>query len=197
MTISESPQEIDYNPNVFLEQFSVVKRFIYHLTYYRILHTAYAQYKIQSEFWTHSIDAHLLYAAITWCMVFGSHGCNPTHWKKLSQTQTEDVISSFRNGLTKSLSVEEGEWKTYWEEMNYFRNNYAAHRAIDYNTPVPNFDLALKVAYYYDAWIRHVIQPDMFPEPSLQETAERVKQEITPLIDRLMAVTKECQKNSE
>jgi hypothetical protein len=128
-------------------------------------------------------------------MVFGSHGCNPTHWKKLSPPQSKEIEDSFRNGLAKVIP--QGEWEQYWKEMTGFRNNYAAHRAINYNSPVPNFDTALNIANYYDGWVRQIIQPDDFPEPSLEETAKKITTECTPLIDRLMKVTKESQKNSK
>ena len=84
-----------YNPDVFIEQFPLVKRFLYHLLYYRTLHEAYIRNQLQSEFWTHTIDAHLLQALINWCMVFGSDGCNPTHWKKLSLTQSHELQEGF------------------------------------------------------------------------------------------------------
>src|SRR5262249_8530888 len=105
LSTNDSPQESEYDPKVFLEQFSLAKRFVYHLTYYRVLHAAYTQNKIKSEFWTHTIDAHLVQASVVWCMVFGSHGCNPTHWKKLSNTQSKEIENRFRGGLTKSSGV--------------------------------------------------------------------------------------------
>lgn len=197
MSDDEPVKEMDYNPDVFLDQFPLIKRFVYHLIYYRALHAAYAENRIQSEFWTHTIDAHILQAAINWCMVFGSHGCNPTHWKKLSRTQSDELEASFRGGLTKSAGIGWTEWEKYWEEITGFRNNYAAHRALGFDSPVPKFDLALKVAHYYDEWIRQIIYPDHFEEPSLSETAERVRTEITPIINRLITVTKECQRHSE
>jgi hypothetical protein len=193
----EPHKEIDYNPDVFREQFPLIKQFVYHLIYYRELHAAYAQSHVQSELWTHTIDAHLLQATIYWCMVFGSHGCNPTHWKKLTQTQSDDLEASFRGGFTKFTGINTTEWEKYWKEIMNFRNNYAAHRALDYNSPIPYFDLALKIAYYYDEWVRQLIYPDNFEEPSLKETAEMVKSRIAPLIARLIAVTRESQNGSE
>jgi len=130
-------------------------------------------------------------------MVFGSHGCNPTHWKKISSTQSKEIEVSFRDGLTKSVGIEKGQWEEYWKEMTGFRNNYAAHRAINFDSPVPKFDMALKVAYYYDQWVRQLILPDEFPEPSLEETARNVEMECTFLIERLIAATKECPSKSE
>ena len=189
--------KIHYNPDVFMEQFPLVKRFLYHLLYYRALHEAYSRNQLQSEFWTHTIDAHLLQALINWCMVFGSDGCNPTHWKKLSLTQSNDLQESFRTGLIKYAGISWAEWEDYWEKMTAFRGKYAAHRELDFNSPVPEFDIALKVAHYFDDWIRQVISPDSFEEPPLRESEMRISQTLAPLVDKLIAVTKEFQHNSE
>lgn len=124
---------MNYNSDVFEEQFPLVKRFVHHLTNYRALHAAYVEYRIQSEFWTHTI-AHILQATINWCMVFGSDTRNPTHWKKLLQTQLDALQARFRNGLNKE-GIAETEWKKCWEEMTTFRNKYAAHRELDLNLP--------------------------------------------------------------
>lgn len=52
-----------------------------------------------------------------------------------------------------------------------FRNEYVAHRELNYKKPVPYFDPALEVAYVYDGWIRDIISPDVFEEPPLNEFA--------------------------
>ena len=189
--------EIRYNTDVFMEQFPLVKRFLYHLLYYRGLHEAYSRNQLQSEFWTHTIDAHLLLALINWCMVFGSDGFNPTHWKKLSLTQSKELQESFRNGLIGDTGISWAEWEEYWKKMTAFRDKYAAHRELDFNSPVPKFDLALKVAHYFDDWIRHVISPDSFEEPPLRESEERISKTLAPLADKLIKLTKESQQNVE
>ena len=186
-----------YNPDVFIEQFPLIKRFLYHLLYYRTLHEAYIRNQLQSEFWTHTIDAHLLQALINWCMVFGSDGCNPTHWKKLSLPQSHELQEGFRKGLIEHTGIKWAEWEEYWKRMTAFRDKYAAHRELDFSAPVPNFDLALKVAYYFDDWIRWIISPDSFEEPSLRESEERISKTFASLADKLLKITKESQHNSE
>lgn len=181
---------MDYKPEVFLEQFPIVKRFVYHLVYYRELKAVHDRVKLQSEFWTHTIDAHLLQAAIHWCMVFGSHGCNQTHWKNLSNTDSEKLQESFRNGLPKETGLATAEWQKYWDAMNDFRGKYAAHRELNFCEPVPDFTSALKVAYYYDHWIRDVISPDIFEEPPLEKSAVALRESVTPLINHLLEDTK-------
>ncbi len=137
-----------------MSQFPVVKRFVYHLVYYRTLSKAYSDSHLQNEFWTLTIDAHLLQAVIHWCMVFGSDGCNPTHWKKLSLNQSETLRQNFCDGLFGQTDLTQQTWESYWREIVDFRNNYAAHRALGFSSPVPHFDMALEVACYYDNWIR-------------------------------------------
>jgi len=180
---------MEYNADIFECQFRLVKRFVYHYIYYRELFDA--SLEVQSEFWTHTVDAHLLQAAMCWCMVFGSDGCNPTHWKNLSTSESEELCRSFRQGLLAYAGITLQQWENYWQEMTYFRNNYAAHRALNYDRPVPNFSLSLKVAYFYDKWIRKVISPDIFEEPPLEESARALGNAIRPLINRFMEYTKQ------
>jgi hypothetical protein len=131
-----------YDRNVFMTQFEIVKMFIYHLTYYRTLRSGYEEYRLQNEFWTLTIDAHLLRAAINWCMVFGSDN-NQTHWKRLVK-RSKSRVRSFREGLFQETGMDEERWKQYWESMTTFRNKWAAHRELrEFTDRVPIFDTAL------------------------------------------------------
>lgn len=151
---------MNHKPEVFQNQFPIVKWFVYHLTYYRALSNGYKEHQLQNEFWTLTIDAHLLRAAINWCMVFGSDKSNPTHWNQ-----------NFREGLFKATGLNQNTWQQYWKSMTYFRNKYAAHRELPFTSPVPVFDTALAVAYYYDNWVRKIISPATFEEPTLESFA--------------------------
>ena len=182
---------MNYQPEVFMNQYPVVKRFVYHLVYYRILSKDYSDSKLQNEFWTLTIDAHLLQAVIYWCMVFGSDGCNPTHWKKLSPDQSEMLYQNFCVELFEQTGLDQQAWKSYWREVVDFRNNYAVHRALGFSNPVPNFDMALKVVYYYDRWVRNMISPDIFYEPPLEAFAFSLAQSVKPLIKKLFEASKE------
>lgn len=178
-----------YDPQVFMSQFPIVKRFVYHLVYYRALSKAYRESQLQSEFWTLTIDAHLLQAVNHWCMVFGADGCNPTHWKHLSPDQSKTLRQSFRGGLFQEAGLNAQAWDQYWKEVVDFRNNYAAHRALEFSSPVPHLDTALKVVNYYDKWIRRVISPDTFAEPLLEEFCLKLGQSVAPLVSQLMQAT--------
>lgn len=188
---------MEYKSEIFIEQFPIVKCFLYHLVYYRGLSNVYNKFQLKSEFWTHTIDAHLLQAAIHWCMVFGADGCNPTHWKNLSADDSAELIRSFRQCLFNKTGINSGEWEKYWKEMTSFRNQYAAHRELNYKNPVPDFSIALNISHYYDNWIRKVIEPDVFDEPLLTETEENLKKAVAPLIDQLLKITKEYNKDTE
>lgn len=190
-------RRMNYDSEVFINQFPIVKRFVYHLVYYRTLWAAYRKHELQYEFWTHTIDAPLLQAAIYWCMVFGSHGCNPTHWKHLSKAQSDELQQSFRDGLPQHTEIDWHQWEQHWKKMTAFRSKYASHRELNLVKPVPNFDIALKVAYYYDHWIRELISLDTFDEPLLEETADRLREAVAPLVNDLLDHTKGSQRNAE
>jgi hypothetical protein len=181
---------MDYDADVFCEQFPIVKRFLYHLTCYKELYRVYQELDLKSEFWTHTIDAHLLQACILWCMVFGSDGCNPTHWKKLCEEDLDSLQKSFREGLFQKTSLTQETWLAYWKMINDFRNKYSAHREPRYSKPVPNFKLAQEIAYYYDEWIRGIIAPDIFEEPPLEKSVLIMQKRIRPLITNFLSITK-------
>jgi hypothetical protein len=177
---------MQYNDEVFMNQFPLVKRFVYHLIYYRVLGKAYNTHELKCEFWSHTIDAHLLQAVNHWCMVFGSDGCNPTHWKNLSKSNLDNLKRSFRDGLRDKMGLSDTEWNKYWKELTDFRNKYAAHRELTFSKPIPNFDMALKIAYYYDYWIREIISPDIFEEPFLERSVFKLQQKMLSIVDNLI-----------
>ena len=182
---------IEYSPEIFVEQFPLVKLFLYHITYFREINDSYKTTQSKSVFWTYTINAHLLQATMTWCMVFGAEGCNQTHWKKLSSEECEILQSSFRNRLSESIDLSMEQWNDYWLKVTTFRNKYVAHRELNYDYPVPNFSNAIKVALFYDKWIRELISPDILEEPSLKDFVSDLKSSIRPLIDKILSVTKE------
>jgi hypothetical protein len=180
-----------YKPEIFREQFPLVKYFVCHLIYYRELHNKYRELELRSPFWTFTIDAHLIRAVILWCGVFGSEGCNPTHWKRLSEGNVDCLRESFRESLFRQTAFTPATWATYWREMVDFRNEYIAHRELNYNKHVPYLDRALEVAYVYDGWIRDIISPDILEEPPLKESAAELPQSIKPLVTELLTRTKQ------
>ncbi len=188
---------MEYNVDIFREQFPIVKTFLYHLTCYRELHRTYQDLNLKSEFWTHTIDAHLLQASILWCIVFGSDGCNPTHWKKLCDQDRENLEDSFRKGLFENTELTQKTWDDYWKDMNDFRGGFAAHRELNYSKPVPLFKTAEEVAYFYDDWIREIIKPDIFEEPPLKESVSLMQKKIRPLVMLYLSETKLIKANTE
>ncbi len=188
---------MNYNSDIFQNQFPLAKRFVYHITYFRQLRRLYDRMNLQSEFWTHTIDAHLLQASSLWCMVFGSHGCNPTHWKKLTASDSEELQRSFREGLFSETYLDETQWNHYWNEMVRFRNEFVAHREILFRGVVPKFDIALEVVFYYDRWIRDVISPDILDESSLDTTAMHLEGIIQPLLKKLLQNTQQYNQDNK
>lgn len=180
--------DVRFNEEVFINQFPLVKRFVYHIVYYRALSKELSRRELKSEFWILTIDAHLLQAAILWCMVFGADGTNPTHWKQLSKAEAKSLQKSFRDGLTRQTGLTWPEWNSYWKQMTGFRNGFAAHRELNYQNPIPRFDTAMEVAYFYDVWIRRVISPASFAEGSLSLFAENLARSAASLARRLLEV---------
>jgi hypothetical protein len=62
---------------------------------------------------------------------------------------------------------------------------------LDFSEPVPDFDTALIVAYYYDKWVRQIISPATLAEPSLKLFAMSQRDLAAPLVDKLLSVTEE------
>jgi len=180
-----------YRPEIFREQFPLVKYFVCHLTYYRELQHEYRNIEPKSPFWAFTIDAHCVRAVIYWCMVFGSEGCNPTHWKHLSEDNVDRLRESFLQALFRHTNFTASTWETYWREMVDFRNEYVVHRELNYKKPIPYLDRALEVAFVYDRWIRDIISPDILEEPPLNESAAELQRSIKPLVTELLTKTKQ------
>jgi hypothetical protein len=123
----QTPQH--YKQDVFMHRYSLVHCFMYHLIYYRTLRKGYTKRGLRNRFWHMTIDAHLNAATISWCMVFGSDGCNPTHWKRLFKGQSEELMQSFREGLFKELHLSKAAWDKYWDSIKDFRDKFVAHIA--------------------------------------------------------------------
>ena len=191
---------MNYDEAVFVIQFPLIKRFIHHYIYYKESYNLYKKLNLQSEFWSHTIDAHILQAAILWCMIFGPDGDqNQTHWKKLSTN--EQLHKRFREILFQRTGFDKKSWGSYWQDMVYFRNNYAAHRELEYNRTVPNFEKALDVAYAYDEWVREILSDTheeagelIFPyleEPPFEESAEELRKFVVSLLELLFKQTQQ------
>ena len=104
---------------------------------------------------------------------------------------------SFRKGLFKNTKLTRKKWNDYWKEMNDFRGGYATHRELNYSKPVPQFKTAESVAYFYDKWIRKLIEPDIFDEQSLKESVALMKKEIRPLAMHYLSETKLTKPDTE
>lgn len=66
-----------------------------------------------------------------------------------------------------------------------FRNKYAVHRELDFSRPVPTFEMALTVAYYYDTWVRG-ISPLSIDEPPFELFAKTLRNSMLPVVEKLL-----------
>lgn len=134
-----------------------------------------------------TIDAHLLRAAIRWCNVFGADDASDIHWKKLSVLDSTSLENSFRDGVLRVTNLNWASWGTYWHEVTDFRNKYAAHVDLEFKGNVPNFDIALNVAYFYDQWVRdEVVEPHaMDDNPPLVNVINDFEKDLTMKLSAL------------
>jgi hypothetical protein len=72
-------------------------------------------------------------------MIFGA-GNNPTHWKHLSKDK--GVRINFEKRILKATKKNSKELENYLSEMKHFRDKYAAHRIVNFNTKTPKLTLA-------------------------------------------------------
>lgn len=177
------------NQALMLEQFPLVKWFIFHLIFYRTLHPF--SKKLNSTFWVFSIDSHLAQATIYWNMVFGAETNNPTHWKWLVDDESERV--DLGDTFTKSVLQKTGwknkdEWTAYWTDMVSFRNNYVVHRD-KFKGKVPSFDKALEVAFAYDEWIRDLF-PGAWGEPPLERSVAEAEKMVKQFLETYSEVNR-------
>lgn len=177
-----------YQKEIFVEQYPLVGSFTKHLVCHRVIRSNLVNLRQVTSFWNDTSTAHLLQASISWCMLFGSDGQNETHWKKLDLGDG-NVEAHFRQRLLEALSLSQEQWKSYWEEMVDFRNNYSAHRALRFERPVPVFDLALEIAFFYDSWVRDVIQPDVLDEPPLKQLVDDFQKKVEEEVRCAMTAT--------
>jgi hypothetical protein len=119
-------------------------------------------------------------------MVFGSDQSEPTHWKRLSISDSEELNKSFREGLFKTADLNQQTWENYWRRVVDFRNRFAVHRELEFKGPVPVFDTALAVAYFYDTWVREIISPDSFDEPLLKLFGKNLSDSMVPTVEKLL-----------
>ena len=153
------------------KQYGVLAEFVHHLAYYRVLSRFYNEIKNESEFWTYTIDSHLLIAIIDWCMVFGTDS-NEIHWKKV--VLEEQYRCDFRRHLRKFANLSKDEMDRFWSIMTEFRNEYAVHKTAAIHYPdVPYMDTALVIVTCYDDWFRLQVDAS-FEEPPLRDRYERL-----------------------
>lgn len=159
-----------YNRDVFANLMPQIDAFVKHLVCHRAIQRQSDRLP-KCIYWSLTSNAHLLQAIVCWCKVFGATGMNDTHWLNLNPTEATKLRDSFRNGLHSTLGLDLAAWDAYGKEVTNFRNGYAAHTEIRFSQPVPDLDLAMKIAFFFDDWVRLVIAPNTLDEPRLEDLA--------------------------
>jgi hypothetical protein len=163
-----------YNRDVFATLMPQIDAFVKHLICHRATRRHCDPLPLHI-YWSLTSDAHLLQAIVCWCKVFGATGTNETHWQNLTQVDVANLQESFRDELHSRLGLEIADWARYHTEITNFRNKYVAHTEINYSQPVPDLNLALKIAFVFDEWVRSVIAPDTLDEQPLRNLANEFK----------------------
>lgn len=109
-------------------------------------------------------------------MVFGGYN-NSTHYRKLDFND-EYEYEPFKPFLLKSLNMSDVEYKGLHKMIKDFRDKYSTHREIDYQEPVPYFDIAYKVVDIYLLWLEQHISMAV----SLESMIEEYREELQKLI---------------
>ena len=161
-----------YNYNIFVNQYPVVVNFIQHLAYYRAIKSAYDRLAMPSPFWTATIDAHIMIASVSWCKFYGPRA-NPIDWTKTPVVDVQKLQGLFRAQLLSDVGLHEQQWTDYHKSVCDFRDKYVAHHDISFSAIVPDFDIALKVAYVYETWIRCLLKPDTLDDQPLKTYFEQ------------------------
>lgn len=147
----------DEELNIIAYQYRILGDFLYHYRSYKVLHKNIQKLIGNNEFWVYTINAHLMQCVNYWCMVFGSHKNNHTHWKKLSFVNHED---NFEKRLLIDLGIDSNQWLGIWKKLTDFRNKFTAHRDINFSKPVPHLEYSYKSALIYDRWLNEDIFPN-------------------------------------
>jgi len=179
-----------YSEQVFIQQYPIVASFIRHLAYYKANKSVYDQLSMVSPFWTATIDAHIMIAVINWCKVFGSYGPNQTHWTKTPIVDKHKLQDSFRTQILAAIGYTQQQWDDYHKSMCRFRDKYVVHTEIDFSEPVPNFTVALNIAYEYEIWVRDMLVPDFLDDQPLKIYFEQWTLEATAIAEAAMSASK-------
>lgn len=169
--------------DIFETQYPILKDFVCHLVYYRVLFRIYTDDEMESDFWVRTINAHLLRAMIDWCMVFGSDS-NEVHWKKVMPFETDQ--QNFRALFTDQLEISMEEWGEYRKAMTTFRDKFAAHRTLGILPAPPCLDVAVNIVFAYDCWIRKSLADTYFDESFLEDSYWELHSEFIDQLQELM-----------
>lgn len=160
-----------YNLEVLKQQQGILTSFVQHLAYARGVRAAIETFTVHSQFWAATASAHLGYATVEWCKVFGTNR-ETTQWKKIfTAAAGTQAIDDFRRALLVHAGLDDPQWKECHEKILALRNTFVAHHDLKnpFRAPTPHFDAALLITYAYQARVKPLYQ-EAFLEQSLPET---------------------------
>lgn len=177
-----------YQKEIFVEQYPLVDSFTKHLVCYRVIRSNLENLRQGTSFWSDTSTAHLLQASISWCMLFGSDGQNGTHWKKLDlgMAMSKRTFGNAYSRLSPSLrSSGSPTGKRWW----IFETTTAPTGRCVSNALCQCLTSLWRSLFFYDSWVRDVIQPDVLDEPPLKQLVDDFQKKVEEEVRCAMTAT--------
>ena len=179
--INEGAQNYTLSKRILEEQVDVLFNYTRSYVYYKVI-----QANLHSlnglDFWTHTMNTHLLNSVIEWCKVFGIDS-NESHWKKICLNNKETFEVEIRQRILMQTGFTLKEWFDYWESFCEFRNEYCAHRNPDRTLPVPIMEKSFNAASAYFNFIIDLIPWDRHQD-NLEELTNLFESEVNSVVEK-------------
>jgi hypothetical protein len=179
--IIEGAREYSLSKRILEEQVDVLFKYTRSYVYYKVI-KAHLHSLNGFDFWTHTLNTHLLNSIIEWCKVFGIDS-NESHWKKICLNNKQTFEDSIRQRILMQTGFTPKEWFDYWESFCEFRNEYCAHRNPDRTLPVPIMEKSFNAASAYFDFIIDLIPWDRHQD-NLKELSNLFESEVNSVVEK-------------
>ena len=174
-------QETENNTDIIGSIYIILLQVAYCVALYRSLHKRRdngigTNEEYIKQFWVSTMNNALMMAAVNWCKVFGTKGNNHTHYSLVIGDEEETFLRSL-----KDIGID---FSHYSKSMREFRDKYIAHWD-NYDSPVPDFDIALQVIYCFDEIVIKKAFMDVAGYGSLCGSYNNYKESIEDYLDEL------------
>ena len=179
--IIEGARDYILSKRIFEEQVDVLFNYTRSYLYYKII-GEHLNSLDGFDFWTHTMNTHLLNSIVEWCKVFGIDS-NESHWKKICIDNNHTFEESIRQRILTHTGFTPEEWFDYWKNFCEFRNEYCAHRNPERTLPVPIMEKSFNAASAYFNFIIDLI-PWNRRQENLEKLASLFSSEVKQVVER-------------